>query len=82
MVELHYKIWGRAMTQSTSPKEIDELYKAYLERLEARKERCVEPKNGGPRLAEFFKVVNTLAGQNGVTGTFIRRLKKVPTKIV
>ena len=54
----------------------DATYRDFGMRAAKRKNRSVEPKNGGPNGPTFVKVVGALAKDGQVRGTVIKRLRR------
>lgn len=54
----------------------DEVYQDFGERASRRKDRSVEPKNGGPTRSEFVQVLGRLSKQGEVRGTVLKRLRQ------
>lgn len=66
---------GQMMTMSNQSRG-DAIYRDFGKRTAKRTIRSVEPKNGGPDVSKFVKVVGALAKDGQVRGTVIKRLRR------
>jgi len=64
------------MATSSEKEKFREVRQIILEKLEREGERCIEPKNSGPRLETFFEVVSGLSENIRANGMVLRPRKK------
>jgi len=62
------------MLAMANQKRGDAVYQDFGDRASKRRDRSVEPKNGGPTRSQFVQVVGRLAKDGEVRGTVLKRL--------
>jgi hypothetical protein len=75
------KMTGQIMAKSSDEvAHADALYSSYLVRLNEAPVVVIEPRNGGPRLAQFVEVISGMGERAAKRGTIARSVRERQAK--